>query len=312
MKIIDDYKEVKRNHANFFKKFKPKQRIQHKDEVISLKREIDQFESQIINGLLNYRFNYSMVFDLLKKSSDHHFLKEDDRIKKFLLDSSIKESIGFDQKNRHDILKEFEDLCNEVWKDYIITDEEREELNEFCLDNKIDRTQQFLVERKVASKYSTDFDINKIINHYYSSENYNINEIKNVLSKEYKIEADLERIKIVTSQIDSKLTEDEDPVEGSSVLLKTLSFNSNKKVYVIVVDEITSPYDFELSFKSDEANSFKVFLEKKTVDNNDENRIIDIITDAICYNLTTESSSTAEFCSLKPKVRENIIAQFIS
>jgi hypothetical protein len=312
MKIIDDYKEVKRNHAAFFKKFKPKQRIKHKDQVISLKREIDQFESQIINGLLNYRFNYSMVFDLLKKSSDHQFLKEDDRIKKFLLDSSIKESIGFDQKNRHDILKEFEDLCNEVWKDYIITDEEREELNEFCLDNKIDRTQQFLVERKVASKYSTDFDINKIINHYYTSENYDINEIKNVLSKEYKIEADLERIKIVTSQIDSKLTEDEDPVEGSSVLLKTLSFNSNKKVYVIVVDKITSPYDFELSFKSDESNSFKVFLEKKTIDNNDENRIIDIITDAICYNLTTESSSTTEFCSLKPKVRENIIAQFIS
>ena len=312
MKIIDDYKEVKRNHAKFFKKFKPKQRIKHKDQVISLKREIDQFESQIINGLLNYRFNYSMVFDLLKKSSDHHFLKEDDRIKKFLLDSSIKESIGFDQKNRHDILKEFEDLCNEVWKDYIITDDEREELNEFCLDNKIDRTQQFLVERKVASKYSTDFDINKIINHYYTSENYDINEIKNVLSKEYKIEADLERIKIVTSQIDSKLTEDEDPVEGSSVLLKTLSFNSNKKVYVIVVDKITSPYDFELSFKSDESNSFKVFLEKKTIDNNDENRIIDIITDAICYNLTTESSSTVEFCSLKPKVRENIIAQFIS
>ena len=310
MKIIDDYKEVKRNHANFFKKFKPKQRIQHKDQIISLKREIDQFESQIINGLLNYRFNYSMVYDELKKSSDHHFLREDDRIKKFLLDSSIKESIGFDQKNRHDILKEFEDLCDEVWKDFIITDDEREELNEFCLDNKIDRTQQFLIERKVASKYSTDFDINKIINHYYSSENYNINEIKNVLSKEYKIEADLERIKIVTSQIDSKLTEDEDPVEGSSVLLKTLSFNSNKKVYVIVVDEITSPYDFELSFKSDEANSFKVFLDKQTVDNNDKNRIIDIITDAICYNLTTESSSTVEFCSLKPKVRENIIAQF--
>jgi hypothetical protein len=312
MKIIDDYKEVKRKHANFFKKFKPKQRIQHKDQVISLKREIDQFESQIINGLLNYRFNYSMVFDELKKSSDHHFLREDDRIQKFLLDTSIKESIGFDQKNRHDILKEFEDLCNEVWKDYIITDEEREELNEFCLDNKIDRTQQFLVERKVASKYSTDFDINKIIIHYYSFENYTIDQIKSVLSKEYKIEADLERIKIVTNDIDSKLTEDQDPVNGSSTLLKTISFNSNKKVYVIVVDEITSPYDFELSFKSDEANSFKVFLEKKTVDNNDENRIIDIITDAICYNLTAESSSPADFLSLKPSVRDNVIEQFNS
>ena len=312
MKIVEDYIKIKGKHSDFFKNYTPKQRIKHKDQVVKLKREIDQIESQIINGLLSYRFNYSMVYNQLKDKSEHHFLDDDDRIKKFLLDNSIKESIGFDQKNRQDTIKEFEDLCNEVWKDYIITDDEREELNEFCLENKIDRTQQFLIERKVASKYSTDFDINKIITHYYSFENYTIDEIKTVLSKEYKIEADLERIKIVTNDIDSKLTEEQDPVDGSSTLLKTISFNSNKKVYVIVVDEITSPYDFELSFKSDEANSFKVFLEKKTVDNNDENRIIDIITDAICYNLTAESSSPADFLSLKPSVRDNVIEQFNS
>ena len=262
MKIIEDYIEIKGKHSDFFKNYNPKQRIKHKDQVIKLKREIDQIETQIINGLLNYRFNYTLVYDQLQASSEHHFLNEDGRIKKFLLDNSIKESIGFNQKNRQDIIKEFRDLCNEVWKDYIITDDERSEANDFCLENKIDRTQQFLIERKVASKYSTDFDINKIISHYYSIENYTIDEIKTVLSKEYKIEADLERIKIVTNEIDSKLTEEQDPVDGSSTLLKTISFNSNKKVYVIVVDEIISPYDFELSFKSDEANSFKVFLEK--------------------------------------------------
>ena len=61
MKIIDDYITIKKKHADFFKKFKPKQRIKHKNQIVSLKRKIDQIESQIINGLLSYRFNYSMV-----------------------------------------------------------------------------------------------------------------------------------------------------------------------------------------------------------------------------------------------------------
>ena len=310
MKIIDDYITIKKKHADFFKKFKPKQRIKHKNQIVSLKREIDQIESQIINGLLSYRFNYSMVYNQLEKSSDHHFLRDDDRIKKFLLDNSIKESIGFNQKNRKDILDEFENICEEVWKDFIITKEEREELNTFCLENKIDRTQQFLIERKVANKYSSDFDINKIIKHYYSSENYDVFAIKEVLVKEYKIKIDIKRIELVTKNMDSLLTDSEDPTSGDSKLFKTINFNSNKKVYVIIVDEITSPFEFELSFRSSESNSFKVFLEKKTVDNNDKSRIIDIITDAICYQITAESNSTADFLRYKPSIRENIISQF--
>ena len=41
---------------------------------------------------------------------------------------------------------DFKKLCEKVWEDFIITKEERDELNEFCRENLIDKTQQFIIE----------------------------------------------------------------------------------------------------------------------------------------------------------------------
>ena len=88
-----------------------KERIKHKDKIISLKRDADQLESKIVNGILNYSLDYDRVFKSLSEKNSHLFLKDDVAISRFLMNRSISSSVGFNEENRNKILLDFKELC---------------------------------------------------------------------------------------------------------------------------------------------------------------------------------------------------------
>ena len=61
MKITEDYISLKKKHNQFFQKYSSSERLKYKDEIITIKKEIDLSEGKIVNGILNYSIDYDRV-----------------------------------------------------------------------------------------------------------------------------------------------------------------------------------------------------------------------------------------------------------
>lgn len=311
MKITNDYIVLKNQINKFFTNYKPKERIKHKDKIVKLQKDINAFESKIINGILSYSLDYDRVHDNLSKKDFHHFLKENVEIGRFLMNRSISSSIGFNEEKRNEIILNFKKLCEEAWEDYIITKDERATLNEYCKENYIDKTQQFIIEHEVSSRYNDGFDLVKIVNHYYLIENLNNKEIQRILIKEYKKEVELRRISTITDKLGDKLIDEFDVESGKSRLIKTLKWNDQISIYIIVVNgNLSSGFDFEIGFKENETDSWKVIISKTVFDKSNRTRIIDIITDGICYQVNSKQGGDMFqlkfFLEMKSNVRTRV------
>ena len=310
MKITNDYILLRNEINKFFIKYKPQERIQYKDKIIGLRRDIDQLESKIINGILNYSLDYDRVFNSLSEKNLHQFLNDNVAISRFLMNRSISSSVGFNEEKRNKILLEFNKLCKKVWEDYIITKEEREELNKFCRENFIDKTQQFIIEQEVSKKFNEGFDLINIVNYYFLNENLSDDEIKRILKKEYKKDVELNRIKSITTQLGNELSDDLDIDQGGSKLVKTLHWDDQYSIYIIVVNGLlTSGFEFEIGYKEGEINSWKIIISKSLFDKSDRTRIVDIITDGICYHINSKSKEMFQlkfFLEMKSNIRYRV------
>ncbi|MDB2695104.1 hypothetical protein N9Y47_00715 [Flavobacteriaceae bacterium] len=310
MKITEDYISLKKKYNQFFQKYSSSERLTYKDEIITLKKEIDLSEGKIINGILNYSIDYDRVNELLSKRGLNTFLKDNVGIGRFLMNRSISTSMGFNQGERSKVLKVFRNLCEKVWEDYIITKEERIELNQFCKENFIDKTQQFIIEQEVSKSYNEEFDLIKIVKYYFLNENLSDDEIHEILKREYKKDVELIRIKLITSQLNIELEDDLDIGEGQSKLIKTLHWNDLYSIYIIVVNSrLSSGFEFEIGYKEGEMNSWKIIISKTLFENSNRTRIVDIITDAICYHLNSKTSDLFQlkyFLELKSNVRYQV------
>ena len=310
MKITNDYILLRNEINKFFIKYKPQERIQYKDKIIGLRRDIDQLESKIINGILNYSLDYDRVFNSLSEKNLHQFLNDNVAISRFLMNRSISSSVGFNEEKRNKILLEFNKLCKKVWEDYIITKEEREELNKFCRENLIDKTQQFIIEQEVSKKFNEGFDLINIVNYYFLNENLSDDEIKRILKKEYKKDVELNRIKSITTQLGNELSDDLDIDQGGSKLVKTLHWDDQYSIYIIVVNGLlTSGFEFEIGYKEGEINSWKIIISKSLFDKSDRTRIVDIITDGICYHINSKSKEMFQlkfFLEMKSNIRYRV------
>jgi len=306
MKITNDYILLRNEINKLFIKYKPSERLKHKDKIIGLKRDADQLEVRIINGILNYSLDYNRVYKDLSEKHLHQFLKDNVGISRFLMNRSISNSVGFNEEMRNETLLDFKKLCEKVWEDFIITKEERDELNEFCRENLIDKTQQFIIEQEVSRKFNEGFDLIKIVEYYFLSENLNDSEIQIILKKEYKKSVELNRIEFITSQLGDELS-DELYEHGKSKLIKTLHWSDQYSIYIIVVNNLlTSGFEFEIGYKEGETNSWKIMISKKLFDKSDRTRIIDIITDGICYHINSKSSDMFQlkfFLEMKSNIR---------
>lgn len=310
MKITNDYILLRSEINNLFRKYKPKERIKHKDKIISLKRDADQLESKIVNGILNYSLDYDRVFKSLSEKNSHLFLKDDVAISRFLMNRSISSSVGFNEENRNKILLDFKELCLKVWEDYIITKEEREELNKFCRENFIDKTQQFIIEQEVSKNFNGGFDLIKIVNYYFLNENSSDEEIQTILKKEYKKDVEITRIESITTQLGNELSDELDIEQGESKLVKTLHWNEQYSIYIIVVNSLlTSGFEFEIGYKEGETNSWKIIISKDLFEISDRTRIVDIITDGMCYHINSKSADMFQlkfFLEMKSNIRYKV------
>ena len=310
MKIANDYILLKNKINRLFIDYTPQERIKQKDEIISIKTKVDQLESQIINGILNYSLDYDRVYNSLSEKDFHHFLKDNDRVSRFLMNRSISSSIGFSEEKRSDVLLNFKKLCENAWEDFIITKDERDQLNKFCKENFIDRTQQFIIEQEVSQRFNDGFDLIKIVNYYYLNENLKDEEIRDILKREYKKSVELNRIKFITDQLGQKLSDELVDGVGQSKLVKTLVWSEKYSIYIVVVNStLSSGFEFEIGYKENERNSWKIIISKELFDKSNRTRIVDIITDGICYHITSKSSESFPltfFLEMKSNVREKV------
>lgn len=311
MKIIEEYKSVKKEHSDFFRKFTPKDRLKYSEQIVTLKRRLDELELRIVNGILNFTLDYNRTYNDLKSVKLHHFLDDNIGISRFLTNQKISRSIGYDERKRNQVINDFKDLCKKVWEDYIITSEEREELNDFCKRNFIDRTQQFLIEQEISKKYTDGFDLIKIVEYYFKNENLTDKEIKEIIDREYKKKVPLARIIFITSQLNKQISEDIDLGENKSKLIKTINFNDILNIYLIVVNgNITSGFEFEIGYIEGEKDSLKIMISKKMFNDGNETRLIDLITDGLCYKLCSSNMNLREFLEKKSMMRDEIQSLF--
>lgn len=311
MKLVEDYTRVKNEHSIFFKNYNAKERIKYSDEIISLKRKVDEFESRIVQGILNYTLDYTRVYNDLSKNELHGFLKDNVEVSRFLTNQKISHSIGYNKNERNQIIENFKKLCEDVWEDYLITSEERDVLNQFCRDNFIDKTQQFLIEQEVSKRFNDGFNLIKVVEYYYINENHSDVKIQNILEKEYKKKILVDRISSITSKLNDEVSVGLDISDGGSKLIKTINYNDLITIYLIVVDgEITSGFEFEIGYNEGENDSIKIMISDKKHKTSDESRLIDIITDGLCYNLCSGSMNLRQFLEQKSIIREGIQSSF--
>lgn len=311
MKIIEEYRLVKNRHSDYFKKFSAKDRLKYSEEIITLKRQIDELELRMVNGILNFTFDYSRIYNDLSKHNLHDFLKDNIAISRFLTNQKVSFSIGYNENKRNQVIEDFKILCEKVWEDYIITPDERNELNDFCKTNFIDKTQQFLIEQEVSKKYTDGLDLIKIVEFYFLNENLSDEEIKFILEKEYKKKVTLSRITFITSQLNENISKDVVSGDSKSQLIKTINYNDILSIYLIVINgNITSGFEFEIGYVKGEKDSLKIMISKTTYQNSDKTRLIDIVTDGLCYNLCSNSVNLRQFLEQKSIIREVIESSF--
>ena len=305
MKLVESYIGKKKEHLAFFN-IPSKERLNHKDEMISLKRDCDDLERRIIKAILSYTLDYDSVFKSLSENDFHYFLKDDVGISRFKLRKSLGKIIGFNESAREKVINGFRDLCREVWEDYLITADERQKLNDYCQENSIDKTQQFFIEQEIRQGFSKEgFNIEKTIEYYLVEENLDVNQIQKILSRDYSQEVTLSRIEYLASHINQTLNSSIDLKTGESLLVKTIHLAEGTDIFLFVINgNLQSSFEFDLGYDNEE--NFKVILRKDTFENSTDNQIIDILSDAMTYKMYSDSNSISKFLELKPLLKESL------
>ena len=314
MKLVSLYIEKKISHQKFFRDYNAQERLTRSNKIIKIKHQLDELEEIITEHILNKRFPYDQVYSALKKQGFQSFLDTSEKVQGFLTNETIMDSVGFNMSERNTVIEEFENLCIRAWEDHIITSDEREELNSFCQINKIDRTLQALIERKVATSFNQGIDIERAIEYYFLEENKGPEEIKVILSKEYRLDSSLDRIESLVATLEEIILEDEDYPSSESTFSKTILFG-NKKVYVVELDNLlTSGFEFEIGYIQEEPGNFKILVNKNHYQSLDRSSQIELITEAVCYKVTAPSNESGltlkRFIELKTSIRPQVRNQF--
>lgn len=312
MSLVKKYIQTRKDHESYFRDLSPRERLNYKEAIIRLKHLLDEMELSIINNVLSGILNLNRIYDQLKAHNYHSFLDKSERIQNHRINSTIADSVGYKQEERRMVFQEFEDMCHQAWEDYIITSEERQSLDKFCVENKIDRTQQTLIEGRIAATYSSDINLIEAIEYYFLEDNKSSEEIQLILKKEYRKNVEIDRIKQLTSALKKSISSD-DSFENDD-LIKTLTFQDTR-VYIIGVNQrLNSGYEFEISYIKGEAHNFKILVQKSTFNGLERQLQVELITDAICYKTSAQnhdsSSSLKYFLEKKPLVRVGVDAQY--
>jgi hypothetical protein len=312
MSLVKKYIQTRKDHESYFRDLSPNERLDYKEKIIHLKHLLDEMELSIINNVLSGVLNLSRIYSELKKHNYHSFIDKSERIQNYRINRTITDSIGYRQEERRKVFQEFEKMCHQAWEDYIITAEERQLLDEFCVENNIDRTQQTLIEGRIAATYSSDINLIEAIEYYFLEDNRSSEEIKLILKKEYKKNVEIDRIIQLTSALKKSISSDD--IFENDNLIKTLTFQDTR-VYIMGVNQrLNSGYEFEISYIKGDSNNFKILVQKSRFSGLERQLQVELITDAICYKTSAQnhdsSSSLKFFLEQKPLVRAGVDAQY--
>lgn len=299
---------MRNKHASYFKEYAAEERISFKDEIQELKKRCDQAEIGIVKAILNYALDFDRCHEELKSNGYGDFLNDNVAISRFRIKQSISKSIGIDEVARFKQVEGFKELCKSVWEDYIITKEERTQLNDYCKSNNIDRTQQLKIETSVREELNEElFNIERIITYYAQEESYTGEEIQKLLSIEYNKEVPLERIAYLLGKLNERIEMSLNLEKGSSKIIRTIKVNEDVSAQLVVVNsELTTYNEFDIGMPENTISDgihFKIIITEKKYSSINETRLLDLITDAICYETY---NTLEEFLVHKPLIREQI------
>lgn len=314
MKIIEDYIVLKKEHINFFR-MSVDLRISKKKEIIALKAEIDRKELNIINSILNYSIDFDICYGELKKEHFEVFLDENQQINKFLKEKELYELSNYNDLKELDLLIEYETMCKNIWKDFIITNDERKILNKFCLDNNIDEVQQRDIEAHIIGKINNEIDVKKTVEYYYLQEKKKFDEILRILEDEYLIKVPKNKLESIINSISEETKKDEVNIYNGGELVKKIRLNSTT-IHLIKVSEGTK-YEFDISyFELGVLNDdhYKILINQDILNEYSDDALIDVIADAHLYKSfnTKQDNAFSKFLIHKKIVRNKIRVAFYS
>ena len=175
----------------------------------------------------------------------------------------------------------------------------------------MDKSEQYLIENEISTKYTDGIDLNKVVKYHFIHENFNNNTIKKILKKEYKKEVDINRINKIIDEVEESISKSVRTKIDESKLLKTFIYNEKITIYLVVVNKkINSSYEFEIGFEPGVEDNLKVIISKGTYEKANTTRLVDILTDAICYNYNL-GGNISRFLEAKSITREEVKRQFM-
>lgn len=309
MKLLDNYISDKKLHSTFFRKYSAKERLSRSDQIISLKTSIDLAEAKIVQAIMNYVLDYDRCLEKLAEHNLEGFLVKNNQLAEFLKLQKIYASAHYDENEELEKLIGFETLCKSVWEDYLITEDERIALDNYCKENGIDAVQQRDIEQDVLSKINVqNLDLEEIIGYYLSKEAKQSKEILWILEHEYGLNVAESKLNELIEKLDQKKSERLNIKKTD--LVKTLALEDYDEVVYILkcYHETKSGFDITFFDQPEYNNRFKILIESNIIDTSSDERIIDIITDAFLYKTFDRKggNSILKFLQIKPTVRSYI------
>lgn len=302
MDIVEKYLSLSDKHSSFFSTYPSNDRIKFADEIISLKRDIDKIESEIISKILSFSIDYQKTYIRLKENHKEKFLDTNDAIQNLLTNSSVTSTVGYNKTSRDLILGEYFELCKKYWEDYLITSDERNNLNKFCKDNLIDvLTQQSIETKVIRSVNAENFNIQEIVKYYDLKEGKSVDEIEKILKREYKLRVKQERIESIINEYEDLLKNKSERTDDSIAL--KVQFGKTE-IIVQLREHIRSEFQFEIQYISGYSGDFKVIIERNLFNTFSKMEFIDLLSDAISYK--SEYESVPSFLELKPKIKNRL------
>lgn len=301
MDLIEKYLDLNEKHSSFFSNYSSSDRMAYANEIITLKRDIDKIESEIISKILSFSIDYTKSYSRLKEHHKEKFLDSNDAIQNFLTNSSVTTSVGYNKTSREAVLEEYQEMCKTYWEDYLITSEERDNLNKFCKENLIDILTQQSIEGKVIRSVNEDnFNIPEIVKYYSLKEGKSIEEIERILKREYRLRVKSERIQSILEELES---DDQEINDSNDAIALKVKFGRTE-IIVELRDKINSAFQFQIKYISGYSGDFKIFIERSLFKTLDKSELIDLLSDAISYK--SEYESVPAFLELKPKVKSKL------
>jgi hypothetical protein len=322
--ILKNLIAAKKTYRDFFYHRTAQERMTNsylQNQIREVKEKISELENQCVTYIVKCKLDLHHVIEYLGEKEYYDFLNKNPYISSYKDYRSFNESVGagnIDKDNFEEKTRELKLLFQTILADGLITKEEKNKLELFCRQNKIDQQTSYLIRKQIFTEFQHQFDFDKIIRFHADVEKLKQEEIENLLRREYFLDpsADIiERIRIFTQQnIAGKINGEEvKSTAGIDNFIKQLKAqNGNTYNLYKVPGPLNTKFIFELGPKLTQNDPDRIFITEEVFENSSDSEILDIMLDAIVYLQLSKKSGPSDvlssidvrnFLELKSKVR---------